>query len=123
MNETDHELSMQEIAQNKHRFTFELECPAYSTKTRNLIGEHSETGALDQAVICDHLTPILGGPGHGFWPSGEPLTANMLAFTRIVAMHLIKEPGDWDVAAGFCEHPTLPERICMCRTWGRCADA
>ncbi len=119
----DHERGMQEIEQNKHRFTFEFECPAYSTKARRLVSECSETGELERAVVCDHLDPILGGDNNGHWPSGEPLSANMIAFARVVGLHLLQEPGDFDVAAGFCTDPALPERICICRTWGRCTDA
>lgn len=117
----DHEQVIREFEDNKHRFTFE--CPAYSTKLRRVTGEVLETGQFDEAIVCDHLTPLLGGPGHGFWPSGEPLSVSMVAFTLVLAQRLIEEPGDFDVVGGFCEHPALPERICICRTWGRRADA
>lgn len=118
----DHAQVVREFEDNVHRFTFEFECPAYSTKTRHA-GEHGASEKLDQAVVCDHLIPLLGGLGHGFWPSGEPLTAGMVAFTHVLAQRLIEEPGDFDVVGGFCTHPALPERICICRTWGRCTDA
>lgn len=122
MSKKDHYQAMQEVAQNKHRFALEPECPMYSlTGSRTLNGV--EEGKPYRMVACDHLAPLFGGPGHGYWPSGEPLSANLVAFAEVMTRYLIEEPGDFDVVAGFCEHPALPERICVCRTWGRCTDA
>lgn len=118
-----HEHATQEIEKNMHRFTFELECPVHSTARGRSLTEVTESSAPHRAVVCDHLGPLLGGSGHGFWPSGEPLTADMVAFAQVLGRYLLREPGSFDVVCGFCEHPVLPERICLCRTWGRCTDA